>query len=168
MVAPTEMCFSGRFDFLQRLVDEVDNGSSFALMPGISYSIALSKFKKSLELQKPRPASMPKTRLPSESDGYESEDGNQDAKEDANDSLLEAILLYPVAIRRLLAKLKDKGVQLDGGFGSVLSRKLFVTADEGGSASLSHLVRYFNLNRYELLLLNNSISYNLCNISSQP
>lgn len=131
------MLFSGKFDFLQCLVDEIDNGSSLALLPGISYSIGLSKFKK---------AKIPKRSLGArntkavESDAADSDDAAQDVQEDACDSLSEAILLYPIVITRLMAKLADKGVHIDTEFTSLLSRRLFAEANDGGSASLSHLV----------------------------
>ena len=57
--------------------------------------------------------------------------------------LCQAISTYPVALTRLLEKLKDKGMVTMTAWEAVLQEPLFRKASTGKSASLNHLVTLF-------------------------
>ena len=53
------------------------------------------------------------------------------------------MLLHPLVVPQLMARLQGQGVGKDAWWGSLLQRKLFARADDGGSATLGHLVALF-------------------------
>lgn len=53
------------------------------------------------------------------------------------------MLLHPLVVPRLMAQLQGQGVGKDSYWKSLLERRLFREADDGGSATLSHLVSIF-------------------------
>jgi hypothetical protein len=52
----------------------------------------------------------------------------------------QAALLHPLAAARLVERLQAGGAARDPPWPKLLARRLFATADDGGSASLSHVV----------------------------
>lgn len=46
-------------------------------------------------------------------------------------------------VRKVMEQLREKGVGRDAWWGSILERRLFMSASDGGSASLAHLVAIF-------------------------
>ncbi|CAD7700951.1 unnamed protein product [Ostreobium quekettii] len=143
---------AGRFEFLQRLVDEgIDASTSLALLPGMAFSVPLSKF---LRAQQETAKSLNSKMLPgcaarSKSDNPGVEDNGTkravgaNAQDNADQSLVDAILLYPVVVVRLLAKLKEKGVGIDKEWTGLLSKNPLSGAGDNSSASLNHLVNIF-------------------------
>lgn len=53
---------------------------------------------------------------------------------------VQAVLLHPLVVPRLLAKLQDKGSAKESHWAVLMGRRLFTKASDGGSESLTHLV----------------------------
>lgn len=107
----------GEFQFVLNLIEQLEEGPSLAIRPGIAYSSALSKFK---------------------------------LREDSIESLTHAILMHPLVIVRLSGKLKDKGVRFGSDWDRILKNKFFSKSDDGGSASINHLINLF-VERHHML-----------------
>lgn len=60
---------------------------------------------------------------------------------DAHELMVQALLLQPMVLGQVVIKLNDKGSAREPAWTVVLTRRPFRDADDGGSASLSHLVR---------------------------
>ena len=56
------------------------------------------------------------------------------------ESLIQAVLMHPLAIPRLMGKIQRSGVRLSHQWESLLQQDFFKRAMDGGSASLNHLV----------------------------
>eukprot|EP00210_Caulerpa_lentillifera_P006380 g6094.t1 len=108
---------AGEYNFILELINELEDGPSLALRPGIVYSMALAEFR---------------------------------LKEEVTERLTHAILIHPMVIVRLVGKLKDKGVRFGSEWDAILTNKFFSKADDGGSASLNHLVNLF-VERHHML-----------------
>ena len=54
--------------------------------------------------------------------------------------MVQAVLLHPLVLPRLAAKLAEKGAAREAHWTALLQRRLFARASDGGSNSLGHLV----------------------------
>jgi hypothetical protein len=110
---------SGQYDYLEKLLEGqgVDGDSgAVALLPNMVFSLALSKW-------------------------YQE---NKQADKSASENLLvKAILLHPLVVVRLQAKLAEQGVGKDSKWVEALSHSLYAHASDGGNAGLSHLIDIF-------------------------
>ena len=117
---------SGQFGFVQRLVEAIPDGPSLAVRPGFAFSFALCHFKQG----KRKTA---RVICPLEERLFL-------ADEESMDSLVQAVLMYPLALNRLIGKLKQSGTRLDQQWQTILQHPFFAKATEDRSASLGHLV----------------------------
>lgn len=110
---------------MEKLIEFVPASS---MRPGFAFSLALSQFKRNerraaLILYNPNECTH--------------------SVEASMESLVQAVLMYPLAIQRLSNKLKKNGTRLNPSYETVLKNPFFARANDGDSQSLSHLV---NLN----------------------
>lgn len=126
---------AGENRWLLRLAEEyLDGECTLSIYPNFSFSLALAKHAL-------------------ESEGEASCMTVSDESSDA--MLLQAIMLHPVAVTKLVERLQEKGVARDEAWKSVLNRSLFRDARQE-SASLEHLVRIF-VERQHLLWKNETV-----------
>jgi hypothetical protein len=107
----------------------VQGNRSLALLPNYAYACALARLRQSQEESKAGTAAT----VGQSSAGQPS----------ALELMVQAILLHPLVLPRLLAKLQEGGTGRESQWSATLGRKLFARADDGGSASLSHLVNIY-------------------------
>ncbi|KAK9851873.1 hypothetical protein WJX84_005125, partial [Apatococcus fuscideae] len=143
-----------RFAFLQRLLEEYPD-KTISLLPNMSYSAALAVW----EAAQPGLAAAQRGKS-----GTASSSSSSSSKSSANghaapsaspmealrEPLVQAILLHPLALVRLMDKVRDQGAGKDSEWSDILANPLFAQASDGGSASLSHLVDLF-VERHHLL-----------------
>ena len=70
--------------------------------------------------------------------------------ESADEQLRRAVLLFPVAVARLMERLDGQGVGRELEWRAVLGERLFKHASDGGSASLGRLVDIFVERHHQL------------------
>ena len=110
---------SGQYDYLEHLLEgqgaDGDSGA-VALLPNMVFSLALSKWY---------------------------QENKQADKTASEDLLVKAILLHPLVVVRLQAKLAEQGVGKDSKWVEALNHPLYALASDGGNAGLSHLINIF-------------------------
>jgi hypothetical protein len=110
---------SGQYEYLQQLLEgqgtDGDSGS-VALFPNMVFSLALSKWY---------------------------QENKQSDKSASENLLVKAILLHPLVVVRLQAKLAEQGVGKDSKWADALNHPLYKHSSDGRNAGLSHLINIF-------------------------
>lgn len=134
-----------RYSWLERFVEGFDGGAALALLPNYVYSLALARFwQEQQQQQRATAAAGASTSTAAAAAGDEDDSGGAaGAHPSSHDSLVSAMLLYPMVVPQLMARLQGQGVGKDSYWKSLLDRRLFKEAGDGGSATLSHLVSIF-------------------------
>jgi len=137
---------------LERFVEGFDGGG-LALLPNFTYSLALARYWSEQKQQQAGGSSSGTSAAdrPSTSTAAAAADGGDDEGDDAihqpkqtsRDTLVSAMLLHPLVVPQLMARLQGQGVGKDAHWKSLLERRLFGQATAGGSATLGHLVALF-------------------------
>ncbi|MEW5297992.1 MAG: hypothetical protein WDW36_001159 [Sanguina aurantia] len=140
---------AGRYDYLPRFVAGFEGNRSLGLLPSYAYALALARFREEQEVARPIGVAGPppgSSSSSSSSDRTSGSSGTGSCPTPVQSScvmLVEAMLLHPLALPRLLAKLNEKGVAREKHWAALLQRKLFADASDEGSASLGHLVNLY-------------------------
>jgi hypothetical protein len=71
------------------------------------------------------------------------QENKQPDKSASENLLVKAILLHPLVVVRLQAKVAEQGVRKDAKWVEALSHPLYAHASDGGNAGLSHLIDIF-------------------------
>lgn len=135
---------SGQYDFLQRFVEGQGAGvdSASVLLPNMVFSLALAKwYQEQHDAEK-------LSKKDKQQGGSSSTSANDTAaalsgQPTSEDLLVKAVLLHPLVIVRLHAKLSEKGMGRDSRWSDALSHPLLARASDGGNPGLSHLVDIF-------------------------
>ncbi|KAG2488363.1 hypothetical protein HYH03_013053 [Edaphochlamys debaryana] len=114
---------AGRCDWLQRFVLQFEGNRSLALLPNYAFALPMAAHRRQAE-----------------AGAAGGSDGGELATASPQELLVGALLLHPLVLPRLVAKLQDKGAAKESWWKELLARKLYAGASDGGSASLSHLV----------------------------
>lgn len=114
---------AGQYTFLHRLVREFDRSQALALLPHFSYSLALARFRQEQE-QSSGGSSTGKKQATASATTTKEADASTSSRS-SHDLLVQALLLHPVVLPRLMARLQDKGVGKDAGWQQILNAKLF-------------------------------------------
>ncbi|KAG1672378.1 hypothetical protein FOA52_010996 [Chlamydomonas sp. UWO 241] len=118
---------ASKYTYLRDFAAHFEGNRSLALLPNYAFACALARLRQSQEEAKAG------TSAGTSSAGQPS----------ALELMVQAILLHPLVVPRLLAKLQEGGTGREGQWSVALGRKLFLRADDGGSASLSSLVNIY-------------------------
>jgi len=110
---------AGQYEYLQKLLEgqgtDGDSGA-VALLPNMVFSLALSKWY---------------------------QENKEPDRSESENLLVKAILLHPLIVVRLQAKLAEQGVGKDSKWVDALRHPIYAQASAGGNAGLSHLVAIF-------------------------
>mgnify|MGYP001998111750 FL=1 len=109
--------------FLLRLVNEWPEGG-LEMLPNFAFSAALARFQAARE------------------PGLSEADA-AGAMDRADEALTRAVVLHPLALKRLLERLQEQGVARGLSWQALLTEPLLTGASDGGSSSLGHLVALF-------------------------
>ncbi|GAB4815863.1 hypothetical protein N2152v2_002909 [Parachlorella kessleri] len=145
---------AGRYAFLQRFAREYGGDQSANLFPNIVYSLALAKWYQEQEQQEvpssSRRGSSSGSGTPASASQHQQQQQQQGGEgsaageaQSSSDLLTKAVLMYPLVVTQLLKKLQEKGTGNDSDWAYLLSQPVLRDADDGGSASLGHLVDIF-------------------------
>ncbi|EFJ51246.1 hypothetical protein VOLCADRAFT_120493 [Volvox carteri f. nagariensis] len=138
---------AGRYDWLQRFVLQFEGNRSLALLPNYTFALPMAAHRAEQQQgqgQQPGSSSAAAERAQPGASSSSSNNSNGTSTTAAGASphelLVGALLLHPLVLPRLVAKLQDKGAAKEPHWKELLSRRLFSGASDGGSTSLSHLV----------------------------
>ncbi|GLI70702.1 hypothetical protein VaNZ11_015646 [Volvox africanus] len=137
---------AGRYDWLRRFVLHFEGNRALALLPNYAFALPMAAHRQQQEQQqKQQPGSASGTAAEraqpgASSSGAASASSPSSSSSSPHELLVGALLLHPLVLPRLIARLQDKGAARDPYWKELLSRRLFSSASDGGSASLSHLV----------------------------
>ncbi|KXZ51917.1 hypothetical protein GPECTOR_11g44 [Gonium pectorale] len=134
---------AGRYDWLQRFVLTFEGNRSLALLPNYAFALPMAAARAQQEAGAAAAASAsssPSAAAARAQPGASSSgSGAGGSASSPHDQLVSALLLHPLVLPGLVAKLQDKGAAKEPYWNELLSRRLFSGAGDGGSASLSHL-----------------------------
>ncbi|GIL60027.1 hypothetical protein Vafri_14657 [Volvox africanus] len=132
---------AGRYDWLRRFVLHFEGNRSLALLPNYAFALPMAAHRQEQEQQRQQPGSASGTAAERAQPGASSSGTpSSSSSSSPHELLVGALLLHPLVLPRLIARLQDKGAAKEPYWKELLSRRLFTSATDGGSASLSHLV----------------------------
>ncbi|GIM07875.1 hypothetical protein Vretimale_11930 [Volvox reticuliferus] len=140
---------AGRYDWLRRFVLHFEGNRSLALLPNYAFALPMAAHRQQQEQQQRQQPGGPPGAAAERAQSGASSSGAATAAQSSSSSsssssphelLVGALLLHPLVLPRLIARLQDKGAAKEPYWKELLSRRLFSGATDGGSASLSHLV----------------------------
>ncbi|GBF99710.1 hypothetical protein Rsub_12422 [Raphidocelis subcapitata] len=132
---------AGRYSWLERFVERFDGGAALGLLPNFAYALALARFRREAAAGAGGGASTSGGGPDGGSDGEGGDGGS--ARPSSRDTLVAAMLLHPLVVPQLMARLQGQGVGKDSHWKALLERRLFKAAGDGGSATLAHLASIF-------------------------
>mmetsp|Transcript_19161 Transcript_19161/g.41385 ORF Transcript_19161/g.41385 Transcript_19161/m.41385 type:complete len:710 (+) Transcript_19161:50-2179(+) len=145
---------AGKYEYLHRFIAEFEGNRSLALLPNYAYAAALARFRQ--EQQQEAAGQAPDANLAERvssgaaagtssgsSSSAAAELGQWQRQQPALHLMVQAVLLFPMMVPRLLAKLQEKGSGKEAAWTSLLARKLFASAGDNSNASLGHLVNIY-------------------------
>lgn len=120
------------YEFFQRFIAEWDTGRSILLLPNWAFSLALVTFQQ---------AQQPSSKL---------DVSPEEAADEASEDLSRAVAVFPLAVKRLMARLNDQGVGRGLEWQALLGAPHFADADDCGSATYNHMVDLFVERHHQL------------------
>jgi hypothetical protein len=127
-----------RYAWLERFVEGFDGGAALALLPNFAYSLALARFEAERQGGAASTSGAPATSAAPDDDA-----GDAAGRASSHDSLVSAMLLHPLVVPQMMARLQGQGVGKDAHWTSLLAKPLFAGAGACGSATLAHLVSIY-------------------------